>query len=143
MGREVRKVPVDWQHPKDADGNFIPTHKRFPYDQDEIEQGLRDGWLNDDKENYGIVVMPEWPHEQRTHFQMYETCSEGTPISPVMDTPENLARWLTDNKASAFADETATYDEWLSIIRSTFSVSAVIEKGKLISGVAFEHRNSQ
>ena len=45
------------------------------------------------------------PIEERTHYQMYETCTEGTPISPVMETPENLARWLADNGASAFGGQ--------------------------------------
>jgi len=47
---------------------------------------------------------------------MYETCTEGTPISPVMDSLETLARWLADNGASAFGEMTATYEQWLKII---------------------------
>lgn len=34
--------------------------------------------------------MPDWPEAERTHYQMYENTSEGTPISPVMATPEDL-----------------------------------------------------
>lgn len=61
--------------------------------------------------------MPDWPADQRTHFMMYETCSEGTPISPAFEKAEDLARWLTDNGASAFGDQTATYDTWLAAIK--------------------------
>ncbi|MCK5445108.1 MAG: hypothetical protein KAI73_05745, partial [Rhodospirillaceae bacterium] len=72
----------------------------------------------------------------RTHWQMYETTSEGTPISPPMETPELLARWLADNNASAFAKDTATYEQWLSTIKRGFAPSAIMGDGKLESGVA-------
>ena len=49
-------------------------------------------------------------------WQMWESCSEGSPISPVMDTPEDLARWLADSTATTFTDAKATYEEWLQII---------------------------
>jgi len=49
---------------------------------------------------------------------MYETCTEGTPISPAFATPEELARWLADNEASAFGGMTASYEGWLRTIKS-------------------------
>lgn len=116
MGREVRHVPADWQHPKDAGGNLLPLHERFCYNAEEIKEGLRDGWLDDEPPNYGVGVMPDWPKSERTHIQMYETTSEGTPLSPVMKTPEELARWLADNNASAFGAKYATQEQWLSRI---------------------------
>ena len=67
---------------------------------------------------------------------MYETTSEGTPISPVMKTPEDLARWLVDAHASAFARQTASYDAWMSTITNGWAPSAVFAPGRgLISGV--------
>ena len=49
---------------------------------------------------------PDWPDSERTHWQMYEQTSEGTPISPVMESPEALARWLVDNNlASVLRDQ--------------------------------------
>ena len=135
MGREIRKVPADWQHPKDERGNYIPMHKTFPYEESEIQEGLRDGWLENEPPHYGIPVMPDWPQEQRTHIQMYENTSEGTPISPVFETPEECARWLADNGASAFARMTATYEQWLGVCRGGYAPSMVIEGGKMQSGV--------
>ena len=81
--------------------------------------------------------MPDWPDEQRTHYMMYENTSEGTPISPAFATPEELARWLVDNKASAFADQTASYEAWLNIARGEWAPSAAIVSGTLMSGVEF------
>lgn len=80
--------------------------------------------------------MPQWSNEERTHYMMYEDTSEGTPISPAFATPEELARWLADTGASAFADQTASYDAWLKMILGPgFSVSAVMVGGKFASGV--------
>lgn len=98
------------------------------------------GWTNPEprREDY----MPDWPAGERTHCQMYETCTEGTPISPVCESPEELARWLAGNEASAFGDMTATYEEWLATCRSG-AVSAAIIGGEMVSGVELEGRREQ
>ena len=84
------------------------------------------------KEDY----MPDWPESEKTHMQMYECTSEGTPISPVMATAEELARWLADNEASAFADQTATYEQWLRTIQRGSAPSAVMDAKGFRPGVA-------
>ena len=83
------------------------------------------------KEDY----MPEWPEEMLTHIMMYEDTSEGTPISPAFTTPEELAKWLADNNASAFGDMTATYEQWLNVCRGAFAPSLVIDEHGMRSGV--------
>lgn len=82
--------------------------------------------------------MPNWPAEQRTHIQMYENTSEGTPISPVFKKgeEEQMARWLADNGASAMGHQTASFEHWYSMITgSGFAVSGVISGGRFMSGV--------
>lgn len=161
MGREVRKVPAGWKHPKNGDGNDIPLFGgSFKEDLAEWEEGFSQwekgfvkdwanvGWRRreaDDSPTFEEWAgpkpeekdyMPDWPASERTHLQMYETCTEGTPISPVMETPEKLARWLADNGASAFGESTASYEAWLSTIKAGFSVSAVFSPSTgLVSGV--------
>lgn len=135
MGREIRRVPANWEHPKNEKGGYIPMYEDFPYTQEEIKEGLRDGWLENIPPHYGCDVMPKWTEQERTHFQMYETCTEGTPISPVMASIESLARWLADNHASAFGPMTATYEEWLAMCKAGNSVSCVIQDGVMMSGV--------
>jgi hypothetical protein len=108
MGREVRMVPASWQHPVDADGNLQPLL---------------------------LDQMPCWGKQEANHYMMYETCTEGTPISPAMESPEILARWLADNNASAFGELTASYEQWLGMIERGSCVSAIIQKGILKSGV--------
>lgn len=73
------------------------------------------------------VYTPNWSEGECTHLQMYETTSEGTPISPVMETPEELAQWLVDNEDSAFGEETASYEAWLATIQRGWSSGAIID----------------
>ena len=116
MGREVRMVPSSWKHPKNDEGEYEPI------EADE---------------------MPEWSENQATHYRMYETCSEGTPISPPMETPEALARWLADNNASAFGGMTATYEQWLSTIKRGWACSGMYARGKMMSGVEGLHQDEE
>lgn len=161
MGREVRRVPKDWQHPKNEDGHYVPLFgsgfavrdAEWQEGYEKWQQGLvRDyatnGWKPKPAE-YGSArfsdydgdrpnpddYMPKWPAEQATHLMMYETCSEGTPISPAFETPEELARWLADNNASAFGRMGATYEQWLATCRGAWAPSMVIANGRMMSGV--------
>lgn len=63
--------------------------------------------------------MPDWPEEERTHLMMYQNTTEGTPISPVFETAEELAQWLVDNDTSAYGDSVSSYEEWLEMIGPT------------------------
>lgn len=60
--------------------------------------------------------MPDWPPAECTHFQMYETCTEGSPISPPFESVEALCHWLVLNKVSCFGKSRfLTYEQWLSV----------------------------
>jgi hypothetical protein len=149
MGREVRRVPKNWKHPKNEDGNYIPLFG-YSFSDDLAEWklgnkkwklGLMDdyagGWIKiskkyknmsyeewdgdkPKKENY----MPEWKEKELTHIMMYECTSEGTPISPAFKKPADLAAYLVGSEVSVFADITATYEQWLAMIL------AVVKKSK-------------
>lgn len=87
--------------------------------------------------------MPDFPEGTATGWCMYETTSEGTPISPVLETPEALALWLADNGASTFANSTATYEQWLRMIQGPgWAPSAVGVGGVVMSGVEFVTRET-
>lgn len=49
-------------------------------------------------------------------YQLWETVSEGSPISPVFATPEELARWVSDNRAY-HPDERTPYDVLLKMFK--------------------------
>lgn len=161
MGREVRRVSEFWKHPRsESTGLYVPLHGH-PYSQElrdweteraQWDSGSTDGFMAKDriayKRNGGMFSdwhgrhpdpdehMPEWPEAEQTHCQMYESTSEGTPVSPVMDTPEELARWCADNKVSTFGTGSfATYEQWLAVCRDGFAPSFVITDGVMMSGV--------
>lgn len=167
MGREVRRVPASWQHPKDDRGRYIPLHEGGGFAESDAE--WTEGWTKWQaglRRNYGDGpewapiapeyramrytdyagprpspddYMPNWPESERTHLMMYENTSEGTPISPAFETPEALARWLADNGASSFGGMTADYEAWLRVARGGWAPSAVLHNGRMVSGVEHMH----
>lgn len=66
---------------------------------------------------------------------MYETTTEGTPISPSFATKEELARWLADTGASAFGALTASYEEWLAMIERGWAHGLTLTAHGMRSGV--------
>jgi len=157
MGREIRMVPPYWKHPTDENGTHIPLYKG-PFSKklaDWLEGermwnlGFQEDWSKwpeeqlwkkraDDIGPYEEWegpkparqdYMPEFEEGAATHLCMYESTTEGTPISPAFATPEELAKWLADNDASAFGSMTASYDQWLATCRSGFAPSAVMIVG--------------
>jgi len=130
MGRECRRVPANWEHPKNEQGHYIPLYAKFPYDAEEIEEGILGGWLTGEPPLYDVAVMPEFPEGAATHYMMYEDCTEGTPISPAFSTPDELARWLTDTRASAFGYMTQSYDAWMAIIINDVFSGVVFSPGQ-------------
>lgn len=164
MGREIRMVPKGWQHPKGDEGRYIPLLKgSFAHADAEWNDGHA-AWQRGEVENYTPGeskwrpkpasaldcasytewsgerpspddYMPNFPEGTATMLMMYEDTSEGTPISPAFETPEELAHWLADTGASAFGGMTATYEQWLSTCKSGWAVSAVLQNGHMMSGV--------
>lgn len=132
MGREVRKVPATWEHPKTTLGHYIPLEN---YSKKEIEELVNNGDLDKDAPFYGYKAMPLWADEECTHFQMYENVSEGTPISPPMQTEELLAKWLESNNANAGGGMTATKEQWLRMINVGFAPTMVVKNGVFQPGV--------
>ncbi len=204
MGREVRRIPLDWQHPMtwreqwDTHTHTMRTElvprplfddypaalARWESEGDELAHREGFDWTFSveyhltgyqgqgdteptihplhDPNDQPITVrdadhlhqlltaqhaasrpnpddyMPDFPEGTATGWCMYETTSEGTPISPAFETPEDLARWLADTRASAFGGSTATYEQWLRMALAGWAPSAVVTSdGALHSGVEF------
>jgi hypothetical protein len=116
MGREIRKVPENWEHPKDYRGHYKPL---YDYDFNEwASQWMEDlqQWLNEYptgfKEHNGEKwafwewgdgpapdrdeCRPSWKPEEMTAYQIYENVTEGTPVSPVFRTEADMRAWLRD-----------------------------------------------
>ena len=110
MGREIRRVPPSWEHPKDSNGNYIPMHnKNF----DEAFVAWCEGyrlWRTGNHPNQKDYPFWEWegypPHpehyhhfkeEEATWYQMYENVTEGTPVTPPFKTKEELIEYLSEH----------------------------------------------
>ena len=68
-------------------------------------------------------------------YQIWETTSEGSPITPSLPSPEELARWCVDNAVSAFGGQGASYEGWLRVAEGGYAPSAVGGPAGLVSGV--------
>lgn len=123
MGREIRRVPPNYEHPKDDNDQYISLlEQNYQEARDKWVKGLMaweaspetecDYW-----EDYGGPPKRhehiDYSKDEATWFQVYETVSEGTPVSPPFETPEELVdhmvykgtdwdgRWARD-QAEAF-----------------------------------------
>jgi hypothetical protein len=140
MGRQIRMVPPDWQHPPNdgtRGGRYKPLHYgaggRFESSAEEWLEGL-DKWRAGERPDYAGDDAPKYywdwdgnppseedymlvgvPDEQCTHFMLYESTSEGTPVSPAFATLEEVASYAADH-CSTFADFKATKEEWLRML---------------------------
>jgi len=143
MGREVRMVPKNWEHPTDKNGQYHPMFEesyenvfnRWLEERNQWMKGFQKDWSTHGykpkkeeckdmsfEEWHGEApdsryYMPQWDDKEKTHYMMYETTSEGTPKSPAFETPEELAKWLVENNASTFASMTTDYETWLKMIK--------------------------
>lgn len=144
MGRELRKVPANWEHPKKDDGSYHPMFDR--YYLDELNEWL-DGhnlWLSGKhpdliedpslKEKYPFYAMwhgdppdvayyqaKKYKPEELTHIQLYETTTEGTPKTPVFrsDEFEKLCEYAAEH-CTTFATHKTTKDEWMKMLSNGF-----------------------
>lgn len=116
MGREIRRVPPDWEHPRTIDGSYLPLFDRS-LDEAEAEwdreyhnwrasQPQRpDHWqrfiayYGDPPSRHSELYRPGWTEDQATHYQVYENVSEGTPVSPVLPTTDAVVEWLVEHGA--------------------------------------------
>ncbi len=109
MGREIRRVPPGWEHPKNEQGHYKPM-----YDRDYESAALE--WMEGailwncgkhPNQNENCMFYWEWdgnpPNEkyyrpafskEPTWFQVYETVSEGRPVSPPFETKDELIDYL-------------------------------------------------
>lgn len=166
MGREIRRVPANWQHPEIEDyrgKRYQPMYERcfesamndWLADFDRIRQGnLTDiekecygeglaalgAWMNDEKPPNPSYYVPYKP-EDTTWFQAYETVSEGTPVSPAFATEDELIQYLCDNGDfwdQKRGDKPLNRGAYTAFVRQKHAFSMVVTTdGRAMSGVEF------
>lgn len=113
MGREIRMVPVNYRHMKrNAYGHFQSMHnktfeqacaeydsEKAGWDRGERPEHAKDadypyvdyaGERPDDPEYYR-----PWKDEEAVWFQVWETVSEGSPVTPAFASKAELVDYLT------------------------------------------------
>jgi len=143
MGREIRRVPKGWEHPRNKHGHYKPmwdeTYEMaaqkwlqelfkwedgsHPDRKEAEEMGCRYVWDwhggPPDKDQY----RPEFADEPNS-YQIYENVSEGTPVSPIFETKEEMLEWLIKQGYSAEAAKIFIENEYVP--------TAAIEGGRII-----------
>jgi len=88
------------------DNDFETAASEWAENYDLWRKGEHPDQLSEDRSDYkyywqwtGVppdekYYRPAWTDEECVCFQMYETVSEGTPVSPVFDTKEELIEWM-------------------------------------------------
>jgi hypothetical protein len=102
MGVEIRRVPPNWEHPRDSDGNYQPLYNSHYH-----EEALAwiDGFNSFKPDKYyqyywEYDIPPDsdycvpYAREEATWYQVYETVSEGTPVTPPFETEDELIDYL-------------------------------------------------
>ena len=164
MGREIRRVPPNWHHPErnareypyraglqpmfdrrfeDAFAEWLAEFDRVrrgelhDYETDCYPRGLGD-WAHDN-----VAPDPDyyrtWRDDEATWFQLWETVSEGTPVSPPFATKEELADHLAEHgdggwgasEKGGWGKETA----YRFVMGSGWAPSFVVNYGEVMSGV--------
>lgn len=163
MGRELRRVPANWQHPKTTKYNLCLGREVEDYEplRDNREAALKS--FADDIEKMGLAEAIDYhgggpqSHEyvdfdgkDTTWWQVYETVSEGTPVTPPFETREELVDYLVKN--GDFLDQKRREEgprggfqmpcaPWSRHNAEAFvwgdgwAPSTVIDNGKVMSGV--------
>ena len=110
MGREIRMVPPNWEHPKGDNSGYQSLYDEdYPSAVKEWKEGyaLWEAGTHPDQEDYEywdwmgmppdeVMYRPAFI-EDATWFQIYETVSEGTPVSPPFKTKPELVDYLVEH----------------------------------------------
>jgi hypothetical protein len=137
MSREVRRVPLDYEAPRSErhgswqprfDKFYVPTVKQWLADREAWENGTHPDRAGHDysfEEWDGNGPDPDyyypgegWPEDAEMGIQMYETVTEGTPISRVYPDTPGGRRAMAEELTTIDSGITSglTVDQWLQII---------------------------
>lgn len=156
MGREIRRVIPNWEHPRYT-AEDAPFHDRIgaykPLLDESYAAAKRDWleglakWEAGERPSYWTAgehseefwewdgqppqrgdFRPDWPEGSATWFQFYETVSEGTPLSPPFATENELIEWLSTH-ADFWGHGPRSRESAERMVRSGWAPSAVFVNG--------------
>jgi len=94
-GRAVEFVPLMRESYREASEAWVVELATWtPSDEDGARFPWEDGALGPHPDDENEPRMPYWPEAERTAWCVYESVTDGTPISPVFKTRDELVAWL-------------------------------------------------
>jgi hypothetical protein len=116
---ELRSVPLWWQHPTDGAGEPIPLERReFAYTEAEIAELVAEGRTRAEIDAWFMPAFSDVPPHE-LGVAVYETTTEGTPITPIFPATRaglfQLLQYCAANCAT-FADFEASIDAWARLL---------------------------
>lgn len=139
MAYEIRKVPANWQHPKDEEGDYKALFDSIDFDRrtkrwDEENEMWAKGYRSGNGPGHYVPIepehqhmtyvqwtdvrpdpawfMPQWPVAERTHYMLYEDVTEGTPLSPAFEKATDLLNWVIVNDPNYARKPDEVRDFW-------------------------------
>jgi hypothetical protein len=153
MGREIRRVIPSWEHPKKErydvrqgryvqgfqplfDEPFAPKMREWfaaweKWERGEKPEGAEETehfWDWDGGPPDPTYYRPDWKAEEMTWWQVYETVSEGTPVTPAFATAYELIDYLATY--GDYWDQSRGDGAWTRANAQSF-----VERGFAMSGV--------
>jgi hypothetical protein len=132
MGRELKRVPLDFNYPLhtiwsgyDASASKDKVHWWKDYQGDSICKECDRIHNNCFEDAEYCLYHPDnkaiWYYDppKGEGYQLWETTTEGSPVSPVFETLEALCEWCEDN-ATVFANIKVTKEEWMKMLNDNF-----------------------
>jgi hypothetical protein len=160
MGREIRMVPANWQHPKEMRydhllGREVETYKPL---HDDRATALQSFAADIEKKGLAEAIdyhgggpqscrYVDFEGQEPTWFQVYETVSEGTPVTPPFETQEELVEYLVangdfwDQQRRSEGRSVIPCEPWSRKQAESFvygggwAPSLVVDNGRVMSGV--------
>ncbi len=148
MGREIRMVIPNWEHPKKEDGRYEPLYDKgfdSAFWEWAREYELWKKGKHPQQEDYPYweyaggppdpeCCRPDWTEKDATWVQMYETVSEGTPVTPPFATKDELVNYLVEH--GDFWDQKRGHGGWdranaEKFVACGYALSMMIYNGKI------------
>ena len=95
---ELRQVPLDWEHPTDEKGDYVPLLPRSALDATYTEEDLAELAAAGEERTREEACMPDFSDvpAERMGLRVYHTVNEGEPATPAFpDTSEGREELIT------------------------------------------------